>query len=226
MTAFASCKEIKDYLNFNEIKNIILLSQARSGSTFATHNLSKYLGYREEDVYPEEYFLNRHFSYVKGFIKKHKNFFMNINEFFYRRSQLNRSDILFIYLYRDPDQIMNSYEKAKKNGYYQSWNEFYGRYRVFFPDINKKLNTPCFNHEIWNKQKKFFTHKMMVNFDDLRELPGFRDKRDNFKKLKQIDDNKIISIDLNNRLNFNVFEKIYFSLRRRLESRKKNIRNY
>ena len=226
MTAFASCKEIKDYLNFNEIKNIILLSQARSGSTFATHNLSKYLGYREEDVYPEEYFLNRHFSYVKGFIKKHKNFFMNINEFFYRRSQLNRSDILFIYLYRDPDQIMNSYEKAKKNGYYQSWNEFYGRYRVFFPDINKKLNTPCFNHEIWNKQKKFFTHKMMVNFDDLRELPGFRDKRDNFKKLKQIDDNKIISIDLNNRLNFNVFEKIYFSLRRRLESRKKNIKNY
>ena len=226
MTEFASCKKIKDYLNSNKIKNIILLSQARSGSTFATHNLSKYLGYKKEDVYPEEYFLNRHFSYVKSFIKKHKNFFMNINEFFYRRSQLNRSDILFIYLYRDPDQIMNSYEKAKKNGYYQSWNEFYGRYRVFFPDINKKLNTPCFNHEIWNKQKKFFTHKMMVNFDDLRELPGFRDKRDNFKKLKQIDDNKIISIDLNNRLNFNVFEKIYFSLRRRLESRKKNIRNY
>lgn len=226
MTEFASCKKIKDYLNSNKIKNIILLSQARSGSTFATHNLSEYLGYKKEDVYPEEYFLNRHFSYIKSFTKKHKNFFMNINEFFYRRSQLNRSDTLFLYLYRDPDQIINSYEKAKKNGYYQSWNEFYSRYRVFFPDINKKLNTPCFNHEIWNKQKKFFTHSMMINFDDLRELPGFKDKRDNFKNLKQIGDNKIISINLNNKLNFNIFEKIYFFIRRRLESRKKNIKNY
>lgn len=226
MIKFASCKDVKEYLPLNEIKNIVLLSQARSGSTFATHNLSKYLGFKEKDVYPEEYFLNRHFSYVKSFTKKHKNFFININEFFYRRSQLNRSDTLFLYLYRDPDQIMNSYEKAKKNGYYQSWNEFYGRYRVFFPDIDKKLNTPCFNHEIWNKQKKFFTHSMMINFDDLRELPGFKDKRDNFKNLKQIDDNKIISINLNNTLNFNIFEKVYFFLRRRLESRKKNIRNY
>tara|TARA_B100000123_G_C25647984_1_gene391872 strand:+ start:127 stop:807 length:681 start_codon:yes stop_codon:yes gene_type:complete len=226
MTEFASCKKIKDYLNSNKIKNIILLSQARSGSTFATHNLSEYLGYKKEDVYPEEYFLNRHFSYVKSFTKKHKNFFMNINEFFYRRSQLNRSDTLFLYLYRDPDQIINSYEKAKKNGYYQSWNEFYSRYRIFFPDINKKLNTPCFNHEIWNNQKKFFTHSMMINFDDLKELPGFKDKRDNFKNLKQIGDNKIISINLNNKLNFNIFEKIYFFIRRRLESRKKNIKNY
>ena len=67
---------------------------------------------------------------------------------------------------------------------------------------------------------------MMINFDDLRELPGFKDKRDNFKNLKQIDDNKIININLNNTLNFNIFEKVYFFLRRRLESRKKNIRNY
>ena len=67
---------------------------------------------------------------------------------------------------------------------------------------------------------------MMINFDNLRELPGFKDKRDNFKNLKQIDDNKIISIYLNNKLNFNIFEKIYFFIRRRLESRKKNIKNY
>ena len=67
---------------------------------------------------------------------------------------------------------------------------------------------------------------MMINFDDLRELPGFKDKRDNFKNLKQIGDNKIININLNNKLNFNVFEKIYFFIRRRLESRKKNIKNY
>ena len=67
---------------------------------------------------------------------------------------------------------------------------------------------------------------MMINFDNLRELPGFKDKRDNFRNLKQIDDNKIISIYLNNKLNFNIFEKIYFFIRRRLESRKKNIKNY
>jgi len=67
---------------------------------------------------------------------------------------------------------------------------------------------------------------MMINFDDLKELPGFKDKRDNFKNLKQIGDNKIININLNNKLNFNIFEKIYFFIRRRLESRKKNIKNY
>ena len=55
MIKFDSCKNIEEYIILKKIKNVVLLSQARSGSTFATHNLSKYLGYKETDTYPEEY---------------------------------------------------------------------------------------------------------------------------------------------------------------------------
>ena len=226
MIKFDTCKEIKEYLLLKKIKNIILLSQARSGSTFATHNLSKYLGYKEMDTYPEEYFFNKHFVYIKNFVSKHQNFFLNINEFLFRRILLNREDTLFLYLYRDPKQIMNSYNKAKKNGYYKNWNEFYSRYKVFFPEIDQNLDTACFNHEIWEKQKKFFTHNMIINFEDLKSLPGFKNNRDDFNDLKQVAENKVINVNLENKINFSPVEKLYFFLRRKLESRKKNIKNY
>ena len=108
MIKFDSCKDIEEYIILKKIKNIVLLSQARSGSTFATHNLSKYLGYKKTDTYPEEYFFNKHFAYIKNFVNKHQNFFLNINEFLFKRILLNREDTLFLYLYRDPKQIMNS----------------------------------------------------------------------------------------------------------------------
>ena len=75
MIEFQTCENIKDYFQKYNLKNIILLSQARSGSTFATHNLSKFLNFSENNIYPEEYFLNRHFSYLKHFTIKHQNFF-------------------------------------------------------------------------------------------------------------------------------------------------------
>ena len=226
MIKFDSCKDIEEYIILKKIKNIVLLSQARSGSTFATHNLSKYLGYKKTDTYPEEYFLNKHFAYIKNFVNKHQNFFLNINEFLFKRILLNREDTLFLYLYRDPKQIMNEYKKKKKNGYYKNWNEFYKRYRVFFPEIDQNLDTACFNHEIWEKQKKFFIHNMTINFEDLKNLPGFKNNRDNFSDLKQIGENKIINVNLENKINFNFIEKLYFFFRRKLESRKKNIKNY
>ena len=75
MFLFKSCEFIKNYFNKNNIKNIILISQERSGSTFATHSLSKFSGFDEKNIYPEEYFSNKHFVYLKNFIFKHKNFF-------------------------------------------------------------------------------------------------------------------------------------------------------
>ena len=110
MFYFKNCEFLKNYFYQNKLKNIILVSQARSGSTFATHMLSKYIGFDEENIYPEEYFLNKHFIYLKNFVHKHDNFFLNINEFVYKRIELNRKDTLFLYLYREPEEIMNSYE--------------------------------------------------------------------------------------------------------------------
>ena len=45
MFSFKSCELVKNYFYENKLKNIILISQARSGSTFATHMLSKYIGF-------------------------------------------------------------------------------------------------------------------------------------------------------------------------------------
>ena len=67
LTAQRVIVDLKDKI-LKKIKNIVLLSQARSGSTFATHNLSKYLGYKKTDTYPEEYFFNKHFAYIKNFV--------------------------------------------------------------------------------------------------------------------------------------------------------------
>jgi len=226
MIEFQTCENIKDYFQKYNLKNIILLSQARSGSTFATHNLSKFLNFSENNIYPEEYFLNRHFSYLKHFTIKHQNFFLNINEFIFKRILLNRDDTLFIYLFREPKDIMKSYEKAKKNGYYQSWIEFYARYRSFFPDIDPNLDTANFNHQIWFKQKDSFIHNMTLHYDSLKDLAGFKVNRENFNDLKQIDNNKVIKVKLENKINFNLIEKFYFFFRRKIESRKKIINNY
>ena len=226
MIEFKTCENIKDYFQKNNLKNIILLSQARSGSTFATYNLSKFLNFTEKNIYPEEYFFNRHFSYLRHFTKKHINFFLNINEFIFKRIHLNRSDTLFIYLYREPIDIMQSYEKAKKKGYYKGWIEFYDRYKTFFPDIDQNLDTANFNHQIWLKQRNSFTHNITLHYDLLKDLPGFITQRENFTDLKQIDSNKIISVDLKNKINFNFIKKFYFFLRRKLESRKRIIDNY
>ena len=226
MFSFKNCEFIKNYFYQNKLKNIILVSQARSGSTFAAHMLSKYIGFGEENFYPEEYFLNRHFIYLKNFVYNHDNFFLNINEFVYKRIELNRKDTLFIYLYREPEEIINSYEKAKIKKYYKGWVEFYKRYRRFYPNINKNLNTAEFNHEIWKHQQSYFTHTLNIHFNSLNELPEFELNRDHFTDLKQISHNKVINVKLKNKLNFNFLEKFYFFLRRKLESRKRIINNY
>ena len=78
---------------------------------------------------------------------------MNINEFVQKRIQLNRKDTLFIYLYRDPDEIMNSYRKSKQKGYYKGWVEFYERYRPFFKEIENDQSTASFNLKFGQNSK-------------------------------------------------------------------------
>ena len=62
--------EIKKYFFEKKLKNIILFSQARSGSTFVSNILSKELNL-DKNFFPEEFFVNKHFSYINRFVKKH-----------------------------------------------------------------------------------------------------------------------------------------------------------
>ena len=51
-TKLFNLEETKKYYNENKIKNIILFSQARSGSTFISNLLSEELGFNE-NFFPE-----------------------------------------------------------------------------------------------------------------------------------------------------------------------------
>ena len=110
---FYTWEEIKEIFLKKKFENVILFSQPRSGSTFVSNLLSKELNYFE-NFFPEEFFINQHFVYLKSFVKKHNNFFININEYWVRRADLKKKNTMYLYLYRDSAEILNSYQKAKK----------------------------------------------------------------------------------------------------------------
>ena len=66
---FFKWEEIKKIFFDKKFDNVILFSQPRSGSTFVSNVLSKELNFTE-NFFPEEFFLNQHFVYLKTFIKK------------------------------------------------------------------------------------------------------------------------------------------------------------
>ena len=105
-------EEIKEIFFDKKFDSVILFSQPRSGSTFVSHVLSKELNY-DENFFPEEFFINKHFSYLRHFIRRHDNFFLNINEYWYRRTNLIKNNTMYLYLYRDSEEILNSYKKQK-----------------------------------------------------------------------------------------------------------------
>ena len=119
---FYTWEEIKEIFLKKKFENVILFSQPRSGSTFVSNLLSKELKY-SANFFPEEFFINQHFVYLRFFIKKHNNFFVNVNEYWVRRTDLKKKNTLYLYLYRDSTEILNSYEKAKKFNYYIGWEE-------------------------------------------------------------------------------------------------------
>ena len=86
---FHTWEEIKKFFFDKKFENVILFSQPRSGSTFVSNVLSKELEYSNK-FFPEEFFINQHFVYLKNFVKKHNNFFINTNEFWFRRIDLKK----------------------------------------------------------------------------------------------------------------------------------------
>jgi len=239
---FYTWEEIKKIYAKENFSNVILFSQPRSGSTFVSNVLSKELNY-SENFYPEEFFLNQHFVYLKSFIKKHNNFFLNINEYWFRRPDLKKNNTMYLYLYRNSQEIMDSYEKAKKFDYYLGWEEMINRYRRFFPEIKNIKSAPMFGHKVWESQITKFKNAYTVSYDSFKTHKFYLNsdiRRDKITKLKNIEliENENIKkkftdemggkIPYNEkiRVNFNLVEKLYFFVRRKLESRKRNRKNY
>ena len=239
-TKLFNFEEIKKYFFEKKLKNVILFSQARSGSTFVSNVLSEELGFKE-NFFSEEFFVNKHFSYLKKFVIKHDNFFINTNEFVYKRTNLKKRETLHIYLYRNYLDILESYKRAKEKGFYLGWEEFYSKYKPLFPSLQNIQPITLFNHKVWESQIKHFEHGLTLSYESFKNHPKFIHKFDREKKittLKKIDENKefnnylnakwkeIFSNDADKRINFNSLERIYFKFRRAMESRKKNLKNY
>ena len=239
---FFKWEEIKKIFFDKKFDNVILFSQPRSGSTFVSNVLSKELNFTE-NFFPEEFFLNQHFVYLKTFIKKNNNFFISINEYWVRRPDLKKNNTMYLYLYRDIQEILNSYKKAKKLNYYMGWEEMIDRYRRFFPEIKNIKPAPLFGHKVWENQIKNFDNAYTVLYESFKTHKFYLDqdmRRDKIKNLKDIELIENINIKKNfidkmggniphsekMKIRFNLFENIYFFIRRKLENRKKNRKNY
>ena len=239
---FSTWEEIKKIFFNKKFDNVILFSQPRSGSTFVSNILSKELNY-EQNYFPEEFFLNQHFVYLKYFIKKHNKFFLNINEFWFRRIDLKKSNTMYLYLYRDAKEILISYEKAKKLNFYLGWEEMINKYRRFFPEIENIKPAPLFGHKVWEQQLKKFDNAFTLSYESFKTHKLYLDsnvRRSKITKVKDIElvENYNIKKKFTNemkgkvsysekvKINFNLLEKIYFFIRRKLESRKKSMKNF
>jgi hypothetical protein len=235
-------EEVKKIFFNNKFDNIILFSQPRSGSTFVSHVLSKELNYKE-NFFPEEFFINKHFSYLKYFVKKHNNFFLNINEYWYRRTDLKKDNTMYLYLYRDVNEILNSYQKAKRLNYYLGWEEMIDKYRIFFPEIKEIKPAPLFGHKVWETQIKKFNNAFTLSYKSFKTHDFYleegirnsskQDLKDieiieNFNIKKKFTDETEGKIPYEEglKVKFNAFEKLYFFVRRKLESKQKSRKNY
>ena len=235
-------EEIKKIFFQKKFDNVILFSQPRSGSTFASHVLSKEINY-EENFFPEEFFINKHFSYLRHFIRKHDNFFLNINEYWYRRTDLIKNNTMYLYLYRDSEEILNSYKKAKRLNYYLGWEEMIDKYREFFPEIKKIEPAPLFGHKVWEEQIKKFNNGYTLSYKSFKthhlylEESARNSRNQNLKDIEMVENINIkkkftdetggkIPYSESIRVKFNALEKFYFFVRRKLESKKKSRKNY
>ena len=235
-------EEIKKIFFDKKFDNVILFSQPRSGSTFVSHVLSKELHY-DENFFPEEFFINQHFTYLKHFIKKHNKFFLNINEYWFRRTDLKKNNTMYLYLYRDSEEILNSYQKAKRLNYYLGWEEMIDKYREFFPEIKNIKPAPLFGHKVWEKQMKKFNNVFTLSYKSIKTHNLYLDEStrnsrnqnlkdieivENFNIQKRFTDESGGKILYNEsiKVKFNALEKFYFFVRRKLESKQKSRKNY
>ena len=150
---------------------------------------------------------------------------------------------MYLYLYRDSSEILNSYQKAKKLKYYFGWEEMINQYRKFFPEIGNIVPAPLFGHKVWEQQinklenaytityESFKTHKFYLNSNVREEkIKKLKDieliENTNIRKKFKEDMRGQVPFNEEKKINFNIIEKSYFFIRRKLESRKKSRKNY
>ena len=156
---------------------------------------------------------------------------------------MKKDNTLYLYLYRDIEEILNSYQKAKRLNYYLGWEEMIDKYRKFFPEIKNIKPTPLFGHKVWEQQIKKFNNAFTLSYKSFKTHELYLDENvrssknqdlkdieviENFNIKKKFTDETGAEIPYNERIkiNFNLLEKFYFFMRRKLESKQKSRKNY
>ena len=117
------------------------------------------------------------------------------------------------------------------------------KYRKFFPEIKDIKPAPLFGHKVWEQQikkfsnaftlsyKSFKTHKLYLDENmrnsknqDLKDI----ELTENFNIKKKYTDETGLKVPYKEsiKIKFNLFEKFYFFMRRKLESKQKSRKNY
>jgi hypothetical protein len=150
---------------------------------------------------------------------------------------------MYLYLYRDSEEILNSYQKAKRLNYYLGWEEMIDKYRKFFPEIKNIKPTPLFGHKVWEQQIKKFNNAFTLSYKSFKTHKLYLEESMKSSKNQDLKDLEIVEnsnikkkftnetggkIPYNERIkiNFHLLEKFYFFIRRKLESRQKSRKNY
>ena len=117
------------------------------------------------------------------------------------------------------------------------------RYRKFFPELSNIEPAPLFGHKVWQKQIKNFDNAYTLSYDSFKTHKYYlnadtrRDKIRNLKDIELIENMNIqkkfidkmggkVPHNEKKKINFNLIEKTYFFIRRKLENRKKSRWNY
>ena len=150
---------------------------------------------------------------------------------------------MYLYLYRNSEEILNSYLKAKKLNYYLGWEEMIDKYRKFFPEMENIKPAPLFGHKVWEQQVKKFNNAFTLSYKSFATHAFYLDENERNSKNQNLKDIEVIeNFNIKKKftdetkgkilykerikINFNFLEKFYFFIRRKLESRKKSRKNY
>ena len=117
------------------------------------------------------------------------------------------------------------------------------KYRKFFPEMENIKPAPLFGHKVWEQQVKKFNNVFTLSYKSFKTHTFYLDenernsKNQNLKDIEAVENFNIkkkfiketegkIPYNEKIKINFNLLEKFYFFMRRKLESRKKSRKNY
>lgn len=181
--------EIIKIIKKKKIEKIFTFGQSRGGTTISSFILAYELDMLNHFV-PEE--ISNNLKIKRMFIEliKNKKIFIHNHHNVFKRKILNNKKTAFIFIYRNHNEIIKSFEKAQKRNIKFNW----------LLDIQSRVlkkknikNPVKYLNDLWDLQKKCFYNSYTLDYKSLKNHKFFikekiRDQK--FNNIKQIFLNK------------------------------------